>query len=67
MPKVVLQAAIDTEEIIRSLTELSQEEILEVLVELDDTIGDWDFTRLVYERFHKEIAYLDREQGGGWH
>jgi len=65
MSKVILQACIDTDEIIRSLMDLSQEEIVEFLKELDDTIGDWDFTQLAYEYFHQEIRHLRGDHRDG--
>lgn len=55
MSKVFLQTCLDSDEIIHALTDLSQEEILEFLVELDDTIGDWDFTRMARDYFATEM------------
>jgi hypothetical protein len=61
MPKVILQACIDSDEIIRALTYLSQEEILEFLLELDDTIGDWDFTRMARDYFAAEMRKVEHD------
>lgn len=62
MPKVILQACIDSDEIIRALTDLSQEEILEFLLELDDTIGDWDFTRMARDYFVAEMRKVEHDE-----
>lgn len=65
MPKVILQANIDSDEVIHALTDLSQEEILQFLIELDDTIGDWDFTRMARDYFSTEMEKVEDNGGGG--
>jgi hypothetical protein len=58
---VILRACIDSDEIIHALMELSQEEILEFFKEVDDTVGDWDFTRLVRDFFVEEMEKVDED------
>ena len=59
MSKIILQACIDSDEIIRSLMELSMEELVEFLMELDEAVGDWDFTSMARDYFVAEMEKVD--------
>ena len=59
MSKVFLEADIDTTDIVHAMCSLSQEEILEFLAELDDTIGDWDFTAMARDYFVSEMQKVE--------
>lgn len=61
MPKLSLEASIDSDFIIHALCDMSQEEILEFLIELDDTIGDWDFTQMARDYFVAEMRKVERD------
>ena len=59
MSKVFLETDIDISDIVHSLCSLSQEEILEFLTDLDETIGDWDFTRMARDYFVSEMQKVE--------
>ena len=62
MPELTLMSFIDTAQLIDQIRALSYDEILEFLEDLDDSIGDWDFTRAAYEYFEKQMMLLEEEK-----
>jgi len=58
MSRVYFEADVDTADVVHSLMSLTQEEMLEVIKELDITVGDWDFTELVADYYEEQMHQL---------
>lgn len=53
-------ARVSTEEVIRTLTYLSHEDLLEFITDLDLAVADWDFTELVADYFEDQMHELKK-------
>lgn len=53
-------AKVSVEEVIRSLTYLSHEDLMEFIAEIDLAVADWDFTELVADYYENQMHELKK-------
>ncbi len=52
-----LEVAISADDIFRCLTPT---QVLKLIIELDDAVGDWTMTTLLYHHFSREFGYAQK-------
>ncbi len=62
MPELTLMSFVNTSQLVDQLRGLEYDEIMEFIEDLDDSIGDWDFTRAAYAYFEKQMMLLEDEK-----
>jgi len=63
MSDLFISTIIDTGDVQDALLDqFSQEELLDFVATLDDTVGDWDFTRALRDYFVKEMQKIADEE-----
>lgn len=62
MDDIFVKTEIDSYSVIDALTGWDYEQIVEFIKVLDDTIGDWDFTRQLRDYFVVEMQRFEEDE-----
>lgn len=63
MSDLNLSVVVDTSDLAASLVyDLDLDQILDLISEIDDSVGDWDFTRRIRDKFDEQIKEMEEEE-----
>lgn len=63
MSEISLNVVVDTSNLAAALVyDLDFEQLLELFDEIDDSVGDWEFTRRVRDKFDNQIKKMEAEE-----
>lgn len=60
MPDINLAISVDTADLAAAIVyDLSTEQILDLVMEIDDTVGEWNFTKELRDKLSTELAKIE--------
>jgi len=63
MSKILVSADVDVETVVDCIVEEPYDTIFKVIVDLDNRVADWDFTKRLAEHFKAEMAKYELDVG----